>query len=255
MMAASVGEAQTASQNVSEGSRKLAEKLLALPLSQLESADILLRENLKSITMEFVNHLIGNADQIPSAERSLFIYKIALEAARLSGYRKLEGSIWYKIGGLMIDRDEFDEANEALMSALRIWEQTKSEYDLVVVLSDLGALCTYKGEYQQAKEYSARSLEIAETLPVDKKDASILIQIAAARKNLGLFHRWRGDYSRAIQFLMLALAQYQNLKLQYQGLQVVDYIAEVLAILGKVHRDTGDYIQSLKYFNDALSAT
>jgi CHAT domain-containing protein/Flp pilus assembly protein TadD len=240
---------QPTPQLASEEAKSLAAKLLALPTSQPEDASILLSDNRKSITKELVSYLLDIAFSIPSRdERSLAINKIALEAARLLGNSELEGLAWHRIGWVMMDKGEFDLANKAFISALHIWEQIGSTYDVVLVLGDLGALCTYKGEYQQAKEHSVRCLEVAETLPEGKKDTVILIQIALAWNNIGMFYRWRGDYPKAVHYLKLALAQYEKL-------QVEDSIAYVLANLGRVHRDTGDYIQSLNYFNDALKIT
>jgi CHAT domain-containing protein len=237
---------QPTPQLASEEARNLVAKLLALPTSQPEDASILLRENRKSITRELVSYLLDIAFSIPSRdERSLAINKIALEAARLLGNSELEGLAWHRIGWVMINKSEFETASEAFISALRIWEQAGAAYDVIVVLGDLGAIYTYKGEYQQAKEYAIRSLEIAKTLPEEKTDAVILVQIALAWNNIGLFYQWSGDYPKAIYYLKDALAQYQ--KLQAEG-----YIADVLANLGRIHRDTGDYVQSLNYFNDAL---
>jgi CHAT domain-containing protein len=245
-MAVSQSRAQSAPQLASEEVRNLAAKLLALSTSKPEDAGTILRENRKLITAELVRHLLDIAFSIPSRdEQSLVINKLALEAARLLGNGELEGLAWHRLGWLMIDRSEFDMATEAFISAWRIWEQAGATYDVIVVLGDLGAICTYKGEYQQAKEYAAHSFEAAKTLPEAKKDAVILAQIALAWNNMGMFHRWAGDYPKAIQCLKIALEEYHKLKAE-------DSIADVMANLGRVHRDTGDYIQSLNYFNDAL---
>jgi CHAT domain-containing protein len=245
-IAVSQAQSQPTPQPASEEAKSLAAKLLALPTLQPEDASALLRENRKAITKGFVSYLLDVALTIPSrGERAIVIYKIAIEAARLLGNSKLEGLAWHRIGWVMINNGEFDKATEAFISALRIWEQAEATYDVIVVLGDLGDICTYKGEYQQAKEYADRCLKAAETLPEEKKDTLILVQIALAWNNIGMFYRWKGDYPKAIHYLNFALAQYQKL-------QVEDSIADVLANLGRIHRDTGDYIQSLNYFNDAL---
>lgn len=250
MIVVSQVRSQPTPQPVSEEAMNLAAKLLDLSASQLEDASLLLRENRKSITKEFVSYLLDAAFSIPSRdERAVVINKIAIEAARLLGNSELEGSAWHRIGWVMIDKGEFDMASKAFITVLQIWEQTGATYDVIVVLGDLGALCVYKGEYQQAKEYADRGLKFAETLPEVKKDNLILAQIALAWNNIGQFYRWSGDYPEAIHYLKLALAQYQKLPAGEE-----DAIASVLANLGRVHRDVGDYIQSLNYFNDALKA-
>ncbi len=188
-----------------------------------------------------------------NSSKSLFLFKIAKEAAEYLGDNKLLAFVYYKLGRVLFDQDEIKAAIKEYLQSRRQFEEAKSPRDLIYILSELGTLHIYAADYKKAKEYSEESLALARSLNGTKEAAAALPDeygIAFAWSNLGQVAKWEGDYSTAISHFQKSLEMWKELR--QRGFWSAGNIVDALGEIGHVYQAIGDHLQAFSYLSQAM---
>jgi CHAT domain-containing protein/Tfp pilus assembly protein PilF len=146
------------------------------------------------------------------------------------------------LANLRQDAQDLDRAEELLRRAIAIIEKTGPDYQMTVVLNNLGQILIERQQFEQADPLLRRSLEIQE------KTGEEGVSIAITLQNLGITARQRRDYAKAEEYYLRALA----LRRQTLGPDHQD-IAMNLNNLATLYRSTGNLQRSLETHLHALS--
>ena len=187
----------------------------------------------------------------------------------------------YRLAQLMITIGRFDKAEEFYQSLLT---QTKTPNERAVIFHQFGLIRALHGKYDEALEYSRKSLEIMkQSLPADHPT------LATSYNNIGMAYEKMGEYSQALQYLQKSLeimkkslsadhpdlaASYNNIGLIYDSMndysQALQYHQKSLEIMkkslpadhptlatcynniGVIYEKMGEYSQALQYSRKSL---
>lgn len=148
------------------------------------------------------------------------------------------------IGAIYTELRLYKEAEELFKKASHIYEQEdiKNYADLSWVLSHLGNVERRLGNYETAKCYLEKSIQLHKQYGIDKK------RMARILAYLGSVYRGLGLYQKSVNTLEESLAIYNE-----------DYpndhfrIGWTLTRLGNVYSDLGDFKKAQEYFEKGIS--
>ncbi len=144
------------------------------------------------------------------------------------------------IGRACIGLGHLDEGIAELQSALVLYRQVGSPYDVVNLLQDLVLALTAQGDLEQAMAYLGEALPLCRRL-----DAPALL--AGVLNNLGYLHYLRAEYREA-----LALYE-EGLMVARRG-DIPWLQANILAGMGDLYRDVGDFERAEPFYDASLRA-
>ena len=146
---------------------------------------------------------------------------------------------WYRIGKLLLKLGQFDRAEEVYSVILL---QTHDERDKADIYTQLGQIKNNQGDYQQAKLFYEKALEI------DQKTApENLSSLANLYNNIGAVYHNLKDYPRARDF-------YGKAHEIYKSTLPADHLdlASSYNNIGLVHSEIEEYDQALAFYHRAL---
>jgi CHAT domain-containing protein len=188
-----------------------------------------------------------------SPERALKIYEVSIQVANKLNDPKLLAKTYYNLARTFSGVNQTQKAIQSYERSQQFFEQAGLRRDLIYVLADIGAIYFNKEDYPKAKEYSDKSILIADSA----KSSGIPVGAypddfgrARALHTLAEMDLRSGDHEDAIEKLQRALALYQQLNGTSSNYNF--YVAGVYAALGKVYPEIGEYAQALIYLSKAL---
>ncbi len=187
-----------------------------------------------------------------SPEQSLAIYEVAVQVATRLGDQKLLATTYYNIGRTYSGVNQFPAAIGAYEKSREYFERAGLQRDLIYILADLGALYFIQEDYERARDYSERSIAVAEKVETDSQPGAWPDDFGRARglQTLGELDSRAGAHEQAIQKLRESLTLYQQLG---NGNPTYDfYILGVYAALGHEYPEIGDSARALLYLGKAF---
>lgn len=201
---------------------------------------------------ENINRRAAAAYYQESPARAVQIYDVSIQVATKLNQPKLLGQTYYNLARTFSGLNQPDNAIESYTKSSIYFERAALRRDLIYVLADLGMMYLNKEDYQKAKEYSERSIEIADSVSSTNVPAASYpdnFGRAQALQTLAEIDLRNGDHDEAIKRLNKALELYRVLNNQGDYRY---YVAAAYAGLGKVYPEIGDYKQALLNLNRAL---
>ncbi|SDM53791.1 helix-turn-helix domain-containing protein [Allokutzneria albata] len=170
---------------------------------------------------------------------ALAIHGHALEASRLIGDRRAEGTALHHMGMAHTRLGRLREAQEVLRHAIVVCREADDRYNEAGALNHLGILYERLGRYADAVECYSAALPFA-------LEQGFRHGEAALRTNLGFARGRLGEYEQAMRDCLAAVAIHEELG-------DPGSIAAALGNLGEVYRLTGRYAEALDHYDRALT--
>src|SRR5882724_4251970 len=238
--------------------RTLLSALLLLKSSEVSKGNDLLKNHKNLITIRLIQDLIVEADHLSqpwNKSNKLFLLQMAKEAATLIEESKFVGYSLYEMAFCNFINGDSGQAERELLESKSYFEKSGDSADLINVLSELGNVYLYQENFPAARDYSLKSIELSEKLPLDEAAliAPVPYGIAIARLNLGDIHKAEGEYEQAIdQFQkgLVILELLSRISPKYKG-----DVADALAEIGRLYRVTGNNTEALGYLSQAMDLT
>ncbi len=240
-------------QEISNG-RDLARALCQIQASQ-QSADALLTKYpqlVDSSLWEDVTRRAAAAYYQESPDQSVKIYEVSIQVATKLARPELLARTYYNLARTFSGLNRPENAIESYAKSSLYFEQAGQRRDLIYVLADLGVIYLNKEDYKKAKEYSERSISIADSPDSSSSPAATYpddFGRARALQTLAEIDLRNGNHIEAVQKLNRALDLFRALNSQGD---YTYYLAGVYSALGKVYPEMGDYRQALLHLNRAL---
>jgi CHAT domain-containing protein/Tfp pilus assembly protein PilF len=184
----------------------------------------------------------------------LAFYEIAMQVASQLNDHKLIATTYYNIGRAHSVLNHPREAVEAYLESEKVFERAGLRRDCIYVLSDLGTLSLRLEDYPKARDYSERSIQLAEQLSDSKVPAGTwpdAYGVAGSFSTLAELSLREGDHAQAVEHLQKSIALYQQLNVGNNSYDI--YIADGYAGLGRVYTASGDYARALLNLNKAFA--
>ncbi|MCU1265718.1 MAG: Tetratricopeptide 2 repeat protein [Acidobacteria bacterium] len=253
VLLAAVCPAQTSEEITTEA--QLSSALCSVERDERSRADLLKNypHLVDSRLVENINRRAVNAYYQESPERALKIYDVSIQVGLKLGQPGLLGKTYYNLARTFSGLNQPEKAIESYTKSSEYFERASLKRDLIYVLADLGALYFNKEDYQRAKDYSERSILIADSVNSHDIPAGSYpdnFGRARALHTLAEIDLRNSEHENAIEKLNKALTLYQALNAQ--GSNYAYYLAGVYAALGKVYPEIGDYTRALLNLNKAL---
>jgi len=128
------------------------------------------------------------------------------------------GNVYLNLGMIHASTNKWRRAEECLLVALQINQDTNSKEALATTYANLGELYRHDHQFEKAEEYQMKALEIEETL--DRKP-----EIANVYMNLGLVHASQCHHKIAEEWFNKSLALSKELGIVPQVEKARKYIA------------------------------
>ena len=174
---------------------------IQLGIESLENAIELARRTAnKAMEGSAASALAGLYGDRGQWERASELHERAISIARELGDKDREASALNNAGRLYQSHGEMDRALDRYLRALQLTRETKRRSGEMSVLSNLGSTYAYLDDNDQALAYRLRALEIARELGNRNAEATLL-------NNVSISYEQLGDVAKAIDFLRRSLAQ------------------------------------------------
>jgi len=102
--------------------------------------------------------------------RALDFYISAMAIREKQGERIDAANVYANIGKVMVKLSRFDDAFDFLEKAFSVYEETKNEFGLSLVLNQMAELLYLRGDYSQA----LKKLKEAEKIALEKGNTAVL---------------------------------------------------------------------------------
>jgi CHAT domain-containing protein len=150
---------------------------------------------------------------------------------------------WLNLGDLAKRAGHYDEALTYSQKALESFKgliSIRPQYaaDLADSLAEIGRVYRVKGEHRAALRYFNQALEIAKTLKLKDKLASVL-------NSISVLYLEQNDYLKASEYANQSLSVYREIGDRYE-------IARLLANQGVINQRQAKYVDALKSFQESL---
>jgi len=188
-----------------------------------------------------------------SPDQSVKIYEVAIQVATKLARPELLARTYYDLARTFSGLNRPENAIQSYTTSVLYFEQAGLRRDLIYVLADLGVIYFTREDYKNAKEFSERSIAIADSPDSSSSPAATYpddFGRARALQTLAEIDLHNGDHIEAVQKLNRALNLFRTLN--NQG-DYAYYLAGVYSALGKVYPEMGDYKQALLHLNRALA--
>lgn len=252
--------AQSGSTLPVENENQLISALASLQTGERAAASAQLKEHKNLVTTYLWTQLIFEATKASSSDdstRPLFLCGVAKEAAGEIGEKKLVARALYVAGQSQFQENHFKVAIDIELQSLQAFEEAGARKDQVSVLSELGSIYYFIADYQKAKEYSLRSIALADEVK-DSDEAQLMMPVkygvAVSLQNLGNIGKGEGDYDEAVAYLQRSSALLRELAREDAGhmSDTTEEMTDVLADTGRLYRVMGDNLRALMFFNQAM---
>jgi CHAT domain-containing protein len=193
----------------------------------------------------------SSAERQGSPAKSIEIYKLALRVGDRIKKPELAATTYYYLGRTYSGINDFENALQAYETSRTVFEQAGIESNLTHVLADLGALYFTVEDYEKARNYSERSLAIAEQIKSSTNESLPPVENCRARAlhTLGQIDLRHGNPERALNKLREALALYERLNSTNSSYNL--RLAEALITIGRGYGEMGQYRVAFSCLNRA----
>jgi tetratricopeptide (TPR) repeat protein len=140
-----------------------------------------------------------------SLDNAIRHYEHARRIAQQLGNRSIEAVALHRIGATESERGNLERAARLLSVAAETFKLEGSEDALAAVLIDQGIVAKDAGDYDLAKEFYSKALELGQKRAL----ASITL---AAKANLAQLARRRGDSATAIALLQDIVPEFERME-------------------------------------------
>jgi CHAT domain-containing protein len=233
--------------------------LLKLQQEKPTETAALLRANVSLVTPSLwqeLNERAARTYYLNQPDQCLRLYDIARQVALQLNNQKLLARTYYNVGRTYSGLSQYEQARASYLQSQRAFASAGLQRDLIYLLSDLGTINFILEDYVAAKDYSERSLKLAENLRTSNAPSGAWPDeygVAGALATLGELAMREGDFAQAIESLQKSLAFYQ--RLNHGGSDYDYYLVEVYAALGRVYTTAGDHLRALFFLEKALAKT
>jgi len=216
----------------------------------------LLKNNERYVTADLWRKLIEQASRdyyYGNPNKAFEIYSVAAAVANQLNNKRLLATTYYYAGRAHSGMGQIQQAIDSYLQSLAAFEDAGLRRDVIHILGDLGALYLNQEDYEKAKDYSERSIALAQELRSSNAEAGARPDqygVAISLANLGNIERDRGDYSQALVRFQESLALYRQIN---SGVTTYAYqIAGVLTDIGHIHGILGNNVRALSHMDEAL---
>jgi CHAT domain-containing protein/uncharacterized protein HemY len=236
-----------------QNEQQLASALCAL---DPESRNAMLKDHPKLINDSLWAYLIdrGAAAYYSEApERALAVYQIALETALQLNKSSQIATTYYRLGSAYSGLNQIAAAIPHYEKSRSYFELAGSERDQIYILADLGALYLIQEEYEKAREYSERSISIANSVNTNASPGAWPDDFGRARalETLAEIDSRNGEPENALKKLQISLSLFERMR-SGRSTYYDFYISDIYSALGRIYPEIGDSARALFYFNKAL---
>jgi tetratricopeptide (TPR) repeat protein len=161
------------------------------------------------------------------------------ELAERTGFRKQAGKALTIAGIVYMDQGEYDSAQVAYMSALRIRQEINDKKGIAAVYNNLGNLYELRGDLPRALQMQLMGLKIREEIQ-DKKE------IAMSYNNIGNIYDGLKNYDEALKNFQLSI-RYKK--------EINDVLGMAMSYgnIGRVYQYKGRYDDALANYRQTLA--
>jgi signal transduction histidine kinase/DNA-binding response OmpR family regulator len=150
----------------------------------------------------------------------------------------LEASLYNMVGNVRRDQNNYEEALNQYIKAVKLFEQQKNLKGLSIALSNVGNIQNLIGNTDTALDYALQSLEIA-------KVANNKGSVAYCYRLLGRIYRKQGKYDEALDM-------YQNATMIYRELLAKRNLGETQVSIGNIYFEKRNFKEALKFYKEAI---
>ncbi len=136
--------------------------------------------------------------QLAAYKRALDAGLECLSLARQSGLRRQEAWALHNVGVALYEGGDAEAAEHKLKECLEIFEELNYSFGLGRTTERLGVIYEFLGDFDQALEYTERSIQLAKDHGFDLGQAGASIQYARLLNNLGR----RDEAKKSLQFAL-----------------------------------------------------
>lgn len=239
----------------SETDDALLSAILSLNPRDVSKCDELLKSHKSLITEKLIQDLINKAEHLSqpwNRSDKLFLLLAAKDAAALKEDTRFVGYTLYELGVYHFVNGDAGRGERELLESKRDFESIRDNPDLITVLSELGNVYLYRGDFKAARDCSIKGLELVKTVSLDAPTliGPVPYGIAINFLNLGDTYKEDGEYEQAIHQFQKGLSILELLSKAssaYKG-----DVADALAELGRLYRVIGDNNEALLYLSQAM---
>src|SRR5581483_9332519 len=239
----------------SETDDALLSAILSLNPRDVSKCDELLKSHKSLITEKLIQDLINKAEHLSqpwNRSDKLFLLLAAKDAAALKEDTRFVGYTLYELGVYHFVNGDAGRGERELLESKRDFESIRDNPDLIPVLSELGNVYLYRGDFKAARDCSIKGLELVKTVSLDAPTliGPVPYGIAINFLNLGDTYKEDGEYEQAIHQFQKGLSILELLSKAssaYKG-----DVADALAELGRLYRVIGDNNEALLYLSQAM---
>jgi tetratricopeptide (TPR) repeat protein len=150
------------------------------------------------------------------------------------------GRICMVEAAMRMRRSEYKEAGELLASSIGVFERYgQARIDMSNALRVLGNLHLYKADFDLAKKYYEKSMELCKAVGNE-------IGLASNYMNLGIVYKEKREFAKS-------LAYYEKSFEILKRLKDIFATGNLLHNMGNVHGDMGDNEEALRLFEESLA--
>ncbi len=170
----------------------------------------------------------GRRKPSPAARRaSLNVYHQAVECFHEAGETLLEARTRRRIGQVLTDLGDVDEAVLNLELALELYRHAGNDWERAPLYNDAGKAHRMAGKPERARELFERTIAVAR--PLGQRPA-----VAVAFNNLGVLHASLGEVQRALTAYDRALREWQELGNRGKQAWVMHNLGVLYVSLGRL---------------------
>lgn len=216
----------------------------------------LLKNNERYVTADLWGKLIEQASRdyyYGNPNKAFEVYRVAVAVALQLKDKRLLATTYNYAGRAHSGMGRIQQAIDSYFQSLAAFEDAGLRRDVIHILGDLGALYLNQEDYEKARDYSERSIALAQELRNSNLEAGAWPDqygIARSLANLGAIDEAQGNYSRALARLQESLALYRQIN--SVGTTYLSNIARIVTGIGYIHGVLGDNARALSHMDEAL---
>jgi signal transduction histidine kinase len=180
-----------------------------------------------------IQKLISENNEVPSE----YLNRVFNLADSLH-YENGKASALINLFDLAKTQGKYAEALNYCLKALKIFEKEKHYIGIVTCHKNLGIICSYERQYNEAIEHFKIALELSQKYVEN--------EVGNCLNNLGVIYQNRQHYTEALEYHKKSLEFQKKYKNEYG-------IAKSLTNIGIIYREKGECDKALKNLYDAVN--
>ncbi len=161
-------------------------------------------ENLRKLSSIYGNLGMLYYNNNYDTERTLYYYRKSLDYAVQLNDKKLIAEAYNRIGGILYNQQNYNDALYYFNNALDIFETISDRENAAITLNNIGDVYRLKGDLEEALQYYKRSIEISKSL-----DNTNLMAVTYV--NIGQIYSHKGINDQAFEYYEKSLLIYERI--------------------------------------------